>query len=64
MAHGVEEPPWCGSSTHVWGPGRMGEAGPSTGHETTSPHTRLGITSRLAWRLADHPLASRSGEET
>jgi len=49
---------------HVRGPSRVDEAGPSTGHETISPRTRLGITNRLEGRLADCPLASRSCEET
>ena len=47
----------------VWGPGRVDEAGPSTGHETTSPVR--GWASPAAWRGA-WPIAlsaSRSGEE-
>ena len=42
---------------HVRGPGCVDEAVAYTGHETTSLCTRLGITSRLAGRMADHPLS-------
>jgi hypothetical protein len=53
-----------GLVAHVWGPGRVDEAVQYTGHDPTSPRTLLGITSRLEGRLADRPLAERSGEET
>ena len=54
----------CAARRARVGSGRVDEAGPSTGHETTSPRTVLGITSRLEGRLADRPRASQSGEET
>jgi hypothetical protein len=46
------------------GSGRVDEAVASTGHDTTSPHTVLGITSRLEGRLADRSLASLRGDVT
>ena len=54
----------CAARRARVGSGRVDEVVAYTGHETTSPRTRLGITSRLEGRLADRPRASRSGEET